>query len=95
MNPMDFVKDWIVPLITANLPTIVMCLAAIAGLAMLLGLLKKLAAATLTALLNAGDAAARMGYGNDSRQNGPLSSRILHSEALARTGRDSRRGLSV
>jgi hypothetical protein len=55
MNPMDFLKDWIVPLITANLPTIVMCLAAIAGLAMLLGLLKKLAAATLTALLNAGD----------------------------------------
>jgi hypothetical protein len=31
------------------------------------------------------------GYGNDSRQNGPLSSRVLHNEALARTGR----GLSV
>ena len=35
------------------------------------------------------------GYGNDSRQNGPLSSRILHNEALARMGRDAGRGLSV
>jgi hypothetical protein len=35
------------------------------------------------------------GYGNDSRQNGPLLSRVLHNEALARTGRDAGRGLSV
>ena len=35
------------------------------------------------------------GYGNDSRQNGPLSSRFLHNKALARTGRGSERGLSV
>ena len=35
------------------------------------------------------------GYGNDSRHNGPLSSQILHSEALARTGRDTGRGLNV
>jgi uncharacterized protein DUF4158 len=27
-----------------------------------------------------------LGYGNDSRQNGPLSSRILHNEAPASTG---------
>jgi hypothetical protein len=38
---------------------------------------------------------AYMGYGNDSRQTGPLSSRILHNEALARMGRDAGRGLSV
>ena len=55
MNPTDFLKDWIVPLVTNNLPAIAMGLAAIAGLAMLLGLLKKLLAATLTASLNAGD----------------------------------------
>jgi transposase len=36
-----------------------------------------------------------LGYGNDSRQNGPWSSRFLHNEALARTGRDTGRGLSV
>jgi UDP-N-acetylglucosamine 2-epimerase (non-hydrolysing) len=35
------------------------------------------------------------GYGNDSRQNGPLSSRFLHNEALARTGCGTARGLSV
>jgi len=59
MNPMDYVKDRIMQLITDNLLYIAMGVAAIAGLAMLLGLLKKLAAATLTASLNAGDAAAR------------------------------------
>jgi hypothetical protein len=38
------------------------------------------------------------GYGNDSRQNGPLSSRVLHNEPLASTGcgiGGMGRGLSV
>jgi len=48
-----------------------------------------------TGTINSGNfnvvAGAQLAYGNDSRHNGPLSSRILHSEALARTGR----GLNV
>jgi RRXRR protein len=43
-------------------------------------------------------ASQELGYGNDSRQNGPLSSRVLHNEALASTGcgiGGMGRGLSV
>ena len=36
-----------------------------------------------------------LGYGNDSRQTGPLSSRILRNAALARTGRGAGHGPSV
>jgi RNA polymerase sigma factor (sigma-70 family) len=55
------------------------------------------APATGTSILNVQKPPFRqiLGYGNDSRQNGPLSSRSLHNEALARTGRDAGRGLSV
>jgi len=48
--------------------------------------------------LNKGEARNALGYGNDSRQNGPLSSRVLHNETLASTGRGIGglgRGLSV
>jgi hypothetical protein len=59
MNPMDFAKDQLVQLVTANLAWIAAGVAAIAAVGLLIGIVKKLAAAMLAASLNAGDAAAR------------------------------------
>jgi hypothetical protein len=43
-----------------------------------------LALETREGMLRGGDSGLALGYGNDSRQSGPLSSRFLHNDAAGR-----------